>query len=93
MTKETARLQERIDALKKEENKLEKLKNPQSGIQIVITLLTNFFACILIGASIGYLFQNLFKTSATLTGCLVIFGGCVGLFSMIRDLITLGKGS
>lgn len=93
MTQETDQLGQKIEALQKQKNRIEELKNPQNGMQIVINLLTNLLGCVLIGSSIGYFCQKAFNTPVTLTVGLTILGGFAGLYSVVKYLIELEKRS
>lgn len=59
----------------------------QNGYQTALDMLTNLIGCVLIGVSLGVLFQNLFHTSVLLTAGLTIFGGIAGLWSVVRYAI------
>lgn len=83
MTKKTDELAQKIE---KKKAKLEKkpAAASQNGYQTALDMLTNLFGCVLIGLSLGVLFQNLFHTPALLTAGLTIFGGIAGLWSVVN---------
>ncbi len=87
MTKKTEDLAKRIKAAKEE--KVEKiLRKPQTGPQMAYDMLTIIIGCVLMGASLGVLFQNLFHTPASLTAGLTFFGMVVGLFQIVRQAMS-----
>ncbi|MBQ3117006.1 MAG: hypothetical protein IJC11_01620 [Alphaproteobacteria bacterium] len=83
MTKETDELARKI-ALEQEKRQQKQLCHSTNGYQIAFELLTNLFGCVLIGLSLGLLFQNIFHTSVLLTAGLTVFGGVAGLWSVVR---------
>ncbi len=84
MTKKTDELAARIQAAQDE--KVEKvLKKPQTGAQLAYEMLTIMIGCVLMGVSLGVLFQNLFHTPAALTAGLTFFGCVVGLFQVVKQ--------
>lgn len=84
MTKETQALAKKIEKARKiKENVVVGAPQP-SGYQITVNLLTNLFGCVLVGASLGVLFQNLFNTPTLLTAGLTVLGGAAGLWSVIK---------
>lgn len=86
MTKKTEDLAKKIKAQKQKQSQ-KTIAISSGGYQTAIDLLTNLCGCVLIGLSLGILFQNLFNTSALLTAGLTIFGGFAGLWSVVRYAI------
>lgn len=84
MTKETEELAKKIKKAQNAKQEVKSLKPGFSGYQVAINLLTNLLGCVLIGASLGVLFQNLFNTPVMLTAGLTILGGIAGLWSVIK---------
>lgn len=84
MTKETEELAKKIQKARNAKQETENTKSSVSGYQVAVNLLTNLLGCVLIGASLGVLFQNLFITPVLLTACLTVLGGLAGLWSVIK---------
>lgn len=92
MTKETENLAKKINAVKKCASDAELVSDKRpSGYQIVTEVVVDLFGCVLIGASLGIVFQNLFETSEKLTVALTLLGGIAGIWSVIKYAISLQK--
>ncbi|MBQ8250711.1 MAG: AtpZ/AtpI family protein [Alphaproteobacteria bacterium] len=92
MTKETKALAEKINTLKNKQVKKEEVSTKRpSGYQIVTEVVIDLLGCILMGASLGIIFQNMFDTSARLTVALTLLGGIAGIWSVIKYAISLEK--
>ena len=94
MTKETSILAEKINTLKNKHVEKDKVtaRRP-SGYQIVTEVIVDLLGCVLIGVSLGVVFQNIFGASEKLTVVLTILGGIAGIWSVIKYAISLEKDS
>ncbi len=91
MTQETKELEKKINnAMNAKEEKTTE-HEAIAGYQIFINLLTNLLGCVLIGASLGVFFQNMFNTSPVLTAALTILGGFAGLWTVVKYVMHLEK--
>ena len=90
MTKETTKLAEKNDALKIKQIKKDfnQDKKP-TGYQVITEVIVNLLGCVLIGASLGVVFQNMFDTSVKLTVALTFLGGVAGIWSVIKYALSL----
>lgn len=89
MTKETTKLAEKINTLKnKYVQDVAEDKKP-TGYQIITEVIVNLLGCVLIGASLGVVFQNMFDTSGELTVALTFLGGVAGIWSVIKYALSL----
>ena len=92
MTRETENLAKKINAVKKRASDAKSVSDKRpSGYQIVTEVVVDLFGCVLIGASLGIVFQNLFGTSEKLTVALTLLGGIAGIWSVIKYAISLQK--
>ncbi len=92
MTKETESLAEKINAVRTRDSESDMALNKgPSGYQIVTEIIVDLFGCVLIGASLGIVFQNLFDTSEKLTVALTLLGGIAGIWSVVKYAISLQK--
>lgn len=87
MTKETEELAKKIKNAKSTKRKTQNTKTSVSGYSVIVNLLTDLLGCILVGASLGVLFQNLFYTPVLLTAGLTVLGGIAGLWTVIKYMI------
>lgn len=86
MTKETEQIAKKINELRSK--KKEDLSGKKvSGYQIITEVIVNLLGCVLIGASLGIIFQNLFGTSVKLTVALIFLGGIAGIWSTIKYIM------
>ena len=90
MTKETTKLAEKINTLKNKyvQKDVAEDKKP-TGYQIITEVIVNLLGCVLIGASLGVVFQNMFDTSVKLTVALTFLGGVAGIWSVIKYALSL----
>lgn len=91
MTEETEKLAEKISEAKQEQNEKNAVVPEKSGYSIIINILTDLFGCVLIGLSLGVLFQRVFETSHVVTALFTVLGGVAGLWTVIRYAIALDK--
>lgn len=90
MTKETKELAKKIKKVKEEKTQKEDNKTP-SGYQIATEIVVDLLGCLLIGASLGIISQNLLGTEQKMTVALTILGGIAGIYSAIKYAISLSK--
>lgn len=93
MTKETKNLSLKIKKVKekKENKKSNDVSAKFSGYQIITEVVVDLLGCVLIGASLGIISQNLFGTTQKLTVALTMLGGIAGIYSVIKYAMSLSK--
>ena len=84
MTQEIKQLEDKIEALKKENQRPDTVNKAIGGYNVAITIITNLLGCVFVGAAIGILFQLMFHTSPLLTAGFVLLGGIAGLYSTVK---------
>ena len=91
MTKETDMLAEKIRQAKgiQTQEETQDKKQKLTGYQIITEVIVNLFGCILVGASLGIISNNLFETGDKFTVLLSLLGGIAGVWSVIKYAMTI----
>lgn len=95
MTKETDALSKKIQQAKRgvlKTDSAKKTNTVSSGYQIITEVIVNLFGCILVGASLGVISNNLFETGDKFVFMLTVLGGIAGVWSVIKYAMALDKG-